>query len=76
VNDGGRLLDTNVLFDSGSARDDYHETARKRIRGIDHGTLLDLIVMNYILAETQNLAREKLGLDETDQMLDRLKHRA
>ena len=31
------LLDTNILFASASARDDYHERAQEIVRGIDGG---------------------------------------
>lgn len=66
------LLDTNVLFASASARDEYHALARKIVRGIDHGELPEAIVTNYVAAETLNLAGEKLGADAANQMLDRL----
>jgi len=66
------LIDTNVLFASASARDDYHNRAREIVRGIDHGDLPDVIVTNYVVAETLNLTGEKLGPDAANQMLDRL----
>ena len=66
------LLDTNVLFASASARDDYHNRAQEIVRGIDHGDLPDVIVTNYVVAETLNLTGEKLGPDAANQMLDRL----
>jgi len=66
------LLDTNVLFASASARDEYHDRAREIIRGIDHGTLPDAIITNYVVAETLNLIGEKLGADAASGMLARL----
>nr|WP_254522098.1 PIN domain-containing protein [Natrinema caseinilyticum] len=66
------LLDTNVLFATASVRDEYHETARDIVRGVDHGELPDATVTNYVLAETLNLTREKLGSDAANAMLDRL----
>jgi predicted nucleic acid-binding protein len=66
------LLDTNVLFASASARDEYHDHALKIVRGIDHGTLPEGIVTNYVLAETLNLVGERLGADAATQLLDRL----
>jgi predicted nucleic acid-binding protein len=66
------LLDTIVLFGSASARDEYHEPAREIVRGIDHGELPDTIVTNYVVAETLNLARERLGPVPANELLDRL----
>lgn len=66
------LLDTNALFATASARDEYYETARDIVRGVDHGELPDAIVTNYVLAETLNLTRETLGSDAANAMLDRL----
>lgn len=67
------LLDTNVLFASASARDDYHEPARAIVRGVDHGELPDALVTNYVVAETLNLTAEKLGPDIANGLLDRLR---
>lgn len=66
------LLDTNVLFASASARDDYHDRAQEIVRGIDHGELPDAVVTNYVLTETLNLTGEKLGPGAANEMLDRL----
>lgn len=66
------LLDTNVFFASASARDEYHDRAREIIGGIDHGDLPEAIVTDYVLAETLNLTREKLGADPASRMLDRI----
>jgi len=69
---GRIVLDTNVLFASVSARDRYHDRARSIIHAIDHGALPDGIVSNYIIAETLNLTREKIGPDAANALLDRL----
>lgn len=66
------LIDTNVLFASASARDEYHDRASEIVRGIDHGELPDAIVTNYVVAETLNIATTKLGSDAATQLLDRL----
>jgi predicted nucleic acid-binding protein len=66
------LLDTNVLFASASSRDEYHDRAREIVRGIDHGDLPEVIITNYVVAETLNLSDEKLGADAANQILDRL----
>ena len=66
------FLDTNVLFASASSRDEYHDRAREIVQDIDHGHLPEAIVTNYVVAETLNLAGEKLGADTANQILDRL----
>ena len=66
------LLDTNVLFASASARDDYHDRAREIVRGIDHGDLPPVTVTNYVVAELLTLTGEKLGGDVANELLDRL----
>jgi len=66
------LLDTNVLFASASARDEYHDPAVEIVRGIDHGDLPEAVLTNYVAAEILNLAREKLGPDAANELLDRL----
>lgn len=66
------LLDTNVLFASASARDKYHARAQEILSGIDYGELPEAIVTNYVLAETLNLAGERLGPGIANQILDRL----
>ncbi|WEL16315.1 PIN domain containing protein [Halorhabdus sp. SVX81] len=66
------VLDTNVLFAAASARDRYHDRAREIVRGIDHGDLPEAVVSNYVLPETLNLTREKLGPEAANALLDRL----
>lgn len=66
------FLDTNVLFASASARDNYHDRSREIVRGIDHGGLPDAIVSNYVVAETLNLTDKKLDPDAANGILDRL----
>jgi len=66
------VLDTNVLFASASARDRHHDRALEIVRGIDHGDFPETVVSNYVLAETLNLTREKLGPEAANALLDRL----
>jgi hypothetical protein len=66
------LLDTNVLFASASARDENHDVAREIVTAVDHGELPDVVVTNYVVAETLNLTREKIGPELANGMLDRL----
>ncbi|QAU12210.1 PIN domain-containing protein [Halorubrum sp. BOL3-1] len=65
------LVDTNVLFAGASARDEYHDRARKIVSGIDHGELPSAVLTDYVVAELLNLSREKLGMDAATQLLDR-----
>ena len=66
------VVDTNVLFATASARDEHHEAGLAIVQAIDHGNLPEAVVTNYVLAETLNLVREKLGPDAAAGMLDRL----
>lgn len=66
------LLDTNVLFASASARDEYHDRGLEIVRGVDHGDLPETVVTNYVVAEVLNLTTEKLGPETGNEMLNRL----
>lgn len=66
------LLDTNVLFASASARDEYHDRGLEIVRGVDHGDLPETVVTNYVVAEVLNLTAEKLGSETGTEMLNRL----
>lgn len=66
------LLDTNVLFAAASARDEYHDTAQEIVHAVDHGELPEAVLTNYVVAETLNLTRERLGTEPANGMLDRL----
>jgi predicted nucleic acid-binding protein len=66
------LLDTNVLFAAASARDRYHDRASAIVSGIDDGGLPEALVPDYVVAETMNLTRERLGAEVATDLLDRL----
>lgn len=66
------LLDTNVLFASASARDEYHDRGRSIVQAVDHGDLPEVVITNYVVAEILNLTGEKLGPETANGMLDRL----
>nr|WP_245705824.1 hypothetical protein [Halobellus clavatus] len=53
------LLDTNVLFASVSARDDYHNRAQEIVRGIDHGDLPDVIPNRLAVHECSNGSKQQ-----------------
>jgi hypothetical protein len=59
------LIDTNVLFITASARDDYRNRAREIIRGIDHGDLPAVVATNDVVAEAPSLTAEEPGSDTT-----------
>jgi predicted nucleic acid-binding protein len=66
------LLDTNVLFAAASARDRYHDRASAIVSAIDGGGLPGPVVTDYVVAETMNLTRERLGSGVATDLLDRL----
>jgi predicted nucleic acid-binding protein len=66
------LIDTNVLFAAASARDRYHDRASAIVSGIDGGGLPEALVPDYVVAETMNLTRERLGAGVATDLLDRL----
>lgn len=66
------IVDTNVLFATSSARDEYHERARAIVRGIDHGDLPEADVTDYVVAETLNLVGKKIAPQMANEVIDRL----
>ena len=66
------LLDTNVLFAAASARDRYHDRASAIVAGIDSSELPSALITDYVVAETMNLTRERLGSGVATDLLDRL----
>ena len=66
------LIDTSVLFAAASARDRYHDRASAIVSGIDDGGLPEALVPDYVVAETMNLTRERLGAEVATDLLDRL----
>ena len=66
------LLDTNVLFAAASARDRYHDRASAIVSGIDGSELPPALITDYVVAETMNLTRERLGSGVATDLLDRL----
>ena len=66
------LLDTNVLFAAASARDRYHDRASAIVSGIDGSELPPALITDYVVAETMNLAHERLGSGVATDLLDRL----
>ena len=66
------ILDTNVLFAAASARDRYHDRASAIVAGIDSSELPSALITDYVVAETMDLTRERLGSGVATDLLDRL----
>lgn len=70
------LIDTTVLFAAVYRRDNAHDTALPILRGIDDGSLPEVVVLDYILAETLNGLTTHAGHDAAVDLLDRIEENA
>ena len=66
------LVDTTVLFAAAYRRDGAHDDALPLLQGIDDGTLPEVVVLNYVLAETLNGLTTHAGHDAATDFLDRI----
>ena len=66
------LLDTTVLFAAAYRRDANHDAGLPILRGIDNGSLPQVIVLDYVLAETLNGLVTNSGNDAAVDLLDRI----
>lgn len=66
------VVDTTVLFAAAYRRDATHETCLDILRSIDDGTLPEVVVLDYVLAETLNGLTRKSSHDAATDFLDRL----
>lgn len=64
------IVDSNVLFAYRSARDQYHESAKDIVDGIDAGELPRGIVANYTLPEVINPISKRAGHGHAVETLD------
>ncbi len=66
------LLDTTVLFGAAYQRDSAHADALPILHGIDDGSLPEVVVLDYVLAETLSGLITHAGHDAAVNLLDRL----
>jgi len=66
------VVDTTVLFAAAYRRDSNHERCLDILRGIDGGTLPEVVVLDYVLAETMNGLTRKATHNGATDFLDRL----
>lgn len=70
------LIDTSVLFAAVYQRDSAHDEALPLLRGIDDGTLPEVVLLDYVLAETLNGLGTHAGHDAAVDFLDRVEENA
>jgi predicted nucleic acid-binding protein len=70
------LVDTTVLFAAAYRRDGAHDDALPILRGVDDGTLPEVVVLDYVLAETLNGLTTHAGHDAATDFLDRVEENA
>jgi predicted nucleic acid-binding protein len=70
------LIDTTVLLAAAYRRDGSHDATLPVLRGVDNGTLPEVVVLNYVLAETLNGLTTHAGHDVAVDLLDRIEENA
>lgn len=70
------LVDTTVLFAAAYRPDSAHGDALRIIRGADDGSLPEVVVLDYVLAETINGLTTHAGHDAAVDLLDRIEENA
>lgn len=55
------LVDTGVLYAAFQRRDEFHETGLSIVRDADRGALPQLVVLDFVLAETMNALTQQLA---------------
>ena len=70
------VLDTTVLFAAAYRRDAAHRDGLAVLRGIDDGSLLEGIVLDYVLAETLNGLTTHAGHEAAVDSLGRIEENA
>lgn len=63
------LVDTGVLYGAFQRRDQYHETGLAVVRDADAGRLPELLVLDFVLAETMNALTQQLAAEDTREAL-------
>ena len=70
------LIDTTVLLAAAYRRDGSHDATLPVLRGVDNGTLPEVVVLNYVLAETLKRLTTHAGHDAVVDLLDRIEENA
>lgn len=66
------LVDTTVLFAAAYRRDAAHEAALPILQGVDSGDLPEVVILDFVLAETLNGLTARAGHDAAVDFLDRV----
>ena len=66
------LVDTTVLFAAVYTRDGAHNDALPILRGIDNATLPEVVILDYVLAETLNGLTTHANHDDAVDFLERV----
>lgn len=66
------LVDTGVVYSAFYRRDQHHETGLAVVRDADAGALPQLVVLDFVLAETMNALTRQLAPDESREALSML----
>jgi predicted nucleic acid-binding protein len=70
------LIDTSVLFAGAYRRDRAHDRGLAILRKVDDSSLPEVVVLDYVLAETINGLTTKAGHEVAVDFLDRIEENA
>ena len=70
------VIDTSVLYGAADSSDQWHEAALPILRGINDGSLPEVIVVDFVLAETMNGLTRNVSHDAAVDFLERLETNA
>ena len=70
------LIDTTVLFAATDRKDSAHDEALPILSGIDTAALPEVMILDYVLAETLNGLTTHAGHDAAVDFLDRVEENA
>lgn len=66
------LVDTGVLYAAFDRNDQYHDTGLAIVRSADCGSLPQMVVVDFVLAETMNALTQQLAHDDSVDVLSML----
>lgn len=67
------LVDTGVIYSAFHRRDEHHETGLRIVKDADSGRLPQLVVLDFVLAETMNALTHLLVPAQATEALSMLK---